>query len=286
MKTAKYLISVSALILFSITSIGAQAGPLSGRHTNQVGLILQRLERNSGKFRISLNSSLVQSRIDQTRSENDISSFETGFANATDQFRRKFSARLAGDADVESVLRLATLIDGFLKRYSFNSQVQSDWAVVRTDLNRLATAYGLSWEWNRQAARPTAPSGSMQVSDVDIGKLIQRIETGGDRFRTTLTEAFAQQPYDRTFDESHMNNVVRSFKKDTDQLRIQFDDSQPIGPYVARLLSRATSIESFLRGRFKNSQLIHDDWSTLSTDLNKLASAFNLVVVRSTASEN
>ncbi len=272
MKNAKFVTSTLVLILLSVTSIGAQTLSLSTRNSIQVGLILGRLEAHSGKFRVSLNSALVQSRIDQTRSENDISSFETGFENATDQLRRKLRVGLAGVTDVEGVLRLATLINGFLDRYPLNRQVHSDWAVVRTDLNGLAKAFGLTWHWNREAARSVA-SGRVQLSGVEIGKIIQRIEAGGDTFRTSLTEAVALQPYDRTLGESRLNDAVRGFQKETHQLRIQFEDRQPIGPYVDRLFSRATSIESFLRGNFKNSQALHDDWLTLRADLNKLGDA-------------
>lgn len=278
MTNAKYLITVSALILVSITNIAAQTNSLSERSAKQVSLLIQKLDRDSAKFRISLNSALVQTRIDQTRSDNDISSFETGFEDAADQFGRKFIVRRAGAADVVNVLRLATLIDGFLSRHQLNKQVRSNWVAVKSDLNGLAKAYGLSWDWNQQAAQSNASNGSAQLSQVEIGKLIQRIETGGDKFRTTLTEAMGQQPYDRTLGESRLNDFVRSFKKDTDQLRIQFDDRRPIGPYVERLLSGAATIDSFLQGSFMNSPSMHDDWSNLRTDLTRLASAFNLVV--------
>jgi hypothetical protein len=258
--------------------IGAQTLPQSNRVKNrQVNVILQRLERSSNKFRSSLNLSLVQAQIDQTKSGNDISSFETGFETATHQFRSTFGRGLAGVADVESVLRQATLVNGFMTRNRLNRQVQNDWTAVRTDLNGLASAYGLQWDWNRTVSQTTNASGSLQMSDGDIGKLIQRIETGGDTFRTSLTEAFASSPYDRTFNESQMNNAVRSLKKDTNQLRIEFDNGQPLASYVERLLSRATPIDTYLQGNLQTNQ-VQNDWQTLRADLNRLAGAFNLAV--------
>lgn len=278
MKDLRHLISASLLIVLFVIGTSAQSHREVNRITDrQVSAILQRLERNSSKFRGSLNLSLVHSQIDQTKSEQDISSFETSFETATHQFRSTFGRRLAGVSDVESVLRPATLVNGFMLRNRLNRQVQNDWVAVRTDLNGLANAYGLNWDWNRKESKTTNSSGSLQLSDSDISKLIQRLETGGDVFRTSLTEAFALSPYDRTFNEAQINDAVRALKKDTDQLRIQFDDRQPILSNVERVLSSATVINTYLRSYLKTNRL-ENDWGALRSDMNKLASAFNLSV--------
>ncbi len=278
MKDLKHLVSASLFIVCLVIGTSAQTHRGANSVTDrQVSVILQRLERDSSQYRRSLNSSLVQSQIDQTKPENDISSFETGFESATHQFRSTFGRKLAGVSDVESVLRQAMLVNGFMTRNRLNRQVQNDWLAVRADLNRLANAYGLNWDWNRKESKTTNSSGSLQLSDSDIGKLIQRLETGGDTFRTSLTEAFALSPYDRTFNESQINDAVRGLKKDTDQLRIQFDDRQPIISNVERVLSRATVINKYLRNYLQTNRL-ENDWGLLRVDINKLASAFNLSV--------
>ena len=278
MKSSKHIVSISILILLSLIGIDAQTLPQSNRvRDRQVSVILQRLEQSSNKFRNSLNLSLVQAQIDQTKSGNDISSFETGFETATHQFRSAFGRRAAGVADVESVLRQATLVNGFMVRHRLNRQVQNDWVAVKTDLNGLASVYGLRWDWNRTVSQTTNLSGSLQMSDGDIGTLIERIETGGDTFRTSLTEAFALSSYDRTMTESQMNDAVRSLKKDTNQLRIQFDNRQPIVGNVERVLSRATPIDSYLQSNLRTNQ-VQNVWQILRADINRLAGAFNLSV--------
>ena len=79
---------------------------------------------------------------------------------------------------------------------------------------------------------PTNSSGSLQLSDSDINKLIQRLETGGDTFRTSLTEAFSETGYAQAIPERAMNNDLRSLKRETNQLRIKFDNKQQIGSNV------------------------------------------------------
>src|ERR1041384_8820998 len=97
MSILKSIVSVCILLAFSIViGLSIQAQQQTNRNnTRQVGNILQRLERSSSRFRNSLNIGLVQVSIDQTRPQNDISTFESGFQLAIKQFRDQFTRRLA-----------------------------------------------------------------------------------------------------------------------------------------------------------------------------------------------
>jgi hypothetical protein len=276
MQNLKSIITAITLLVFSAMVLSAQTSPQSRRITDpQVRVILQRLEPSSTRFRTSLNSALVQSRIDQTRPENDINTFESGFEEAILQFRSQFGSHLEGVAAVESVLRQASLINEFMARNRLNRQVQSDWSVVRKELNGLAIVYEVSWLWNRQGVQPTYLHGASSLSEVELNELIQRLETGGASFRTSLTEAFDHTGYDHTSGEANMNNALRGLKRETDQLRNQFDTKQPIINYVASLVSGAKSIDAYLRGNALTER-VQNDWLTLRADINRLADAYNL----------
>ena len=276
MKNLKSIITAMSLFVFSTIVLSAQTSPQSGRITDpQVRVILQQLERSSTRFRTSLNSALVQSRIDQTRPENDINTFESGFEEAIHQFRSQFGSHLEGVAAVESVLRQASLINEFMTRNRLNRQVQSDWSVVRRELNGLALIYKVSWLWDRQGVQPTYLHGASSLSDLDLNELIQRLETGGASFRTSLTEAFDHTGYDHTSGEGNMNNAVRGLKKEIDRLRNQFDSKQPIINDVASLVSGAKSIDTYMRGNALTER-VQNDWLTLRADINRLADAYKV----------
>jgi len=115
----------------------------------------------------------------------------------------------------------------------------------------------------------------LQLSDGDINKLIQRLETGGDTFRTSLTEAFGETGYAQAIPERAMNNDLRSLKRETNQLRIQFDNKQQISSNVELVIARAAPIDTYLRKNLLTRQ-VQNDWSSLRADINKLAGAFNL----------
>jgi outer membrane lipoprotein SlyB len=276
MKISKPIISVFIVFALAVIGVSAHTQRRSSRITDQqVSSILQRLEQSSNRFRGSLNTALIQERIDQTRPQNDINSFEPAFGSAIDQFRDRFARRLAVAADVQNILQKASLVNGFMTRNRLNTQVQNDWASVRTDLNALANAYGVSWQWNGQTLPPVNSSRSSRLSDRELNQLIQRLETGEDKFRSSLTGAFGQGRYDQTTSEGNMNEAVQGLKYATDQLRNQFDRRQPVADYVERVLARATPIDTYVRNN-RLTNRAQNDWSTLRRDLTTLAGAYNV----------
>ena len=277
MSILKSIVSVFILLAFSVVigvSIQAQSPP-NRNNTRQVGNMLQRLERSSSTFRNSLNLALVQRSVDQTQPQNDVSTFESGFELAIKQFRDQFTRRLAVATDVESILQKASPIDSFITQNKLNPRVKHDWTSVRTDLNTLANAYGVSWQWNQLIPMKVEANGSFRLSETDLNQLIQRVENGGDRFRESLTDAFFRRPYDRTRSEDNMNDALRRFKKATDQLRIRFDARQLVTDDVRRLLDQATPLDNFMRDNPLTDR-VKSDWSTLRSDLSVLASAYDV----------
>src|SRR5215218_7956006 len=97
MTIIKNTTAVFTLLMFSmIIGVSIQAQPQPNRNnTREVGNMLQRLERSSSRFRNSLNLALVQGSVDQTRPQNDVSTFGSDFELAVKQFRDQFNRRLA-----------------------------------------------------------------------------------------------------------------------------------------------------------------------------------------------
>jgi hypothetical protein len=114
----------------------------------QLDALLRRIEDGSTRFRSDLDSSLDRSRYDGTRAEDNINQFVRDFASATEQLRSRFNGRTSVAADVENVLRQATYIDDFIQRQSPAYRVRNDWTTLKGDLNQLATAYNLAWNWD------------------------------------------------------------------------------------------------------------------------------------------
>ena len=122
----------------------------------QIETLLRRVESNTDRFRRSLDGSLDRSRQDGTRAEDEINAFVRDFEQATDQLRERFNSRQSVAADVETVLQKAMVIDNFMgrgRRRAF-AGASNEWALVRNDLNTLASAYGIDWRWDNRGYDP------------------------------------------------------------------------------------------------------------------------------------
>jgi hypothetical protein len=276
MKSSKHIMSLAMMFVLALIGVSAQAQRQSNRIADrQVSATLQRLEQSSNRFHGSLNLALVNARIDETRPQNDINTFEPAFSSALDQFKDRFTHRQAGAADVQNILQKASLVNGFMNRNRLSTPVQNDWASVRTDLNALATAYGVSWQWNQQTLPLISSSRSLRLSDSELNQLIRRIEAGGDTFRSSLGAAFDRNSFNQPQSERNMLVAVGDLKNATDQLRNQFDGSQPVEDYVVRVLGRATPIDTYMRNNRVTTRA-QNDWATLRGELTTLAGTFNV----------
>lgn len=136
-------------LAFNVTVHGQRRIGRTGQA--QIGRTIRSLEQNTDRFRASLDSSLDRSRQDGTRAEDNINALVGDFETATDQLRQRFERRQAVASDVENVLQKATVIDNFMDRRRGVRGAQNEWMQVKTDLNTLASVYGVSWNWdNRQ----------------------------------------------------------------------------------------------------------------------------------------
>ena len=117
MNRSKRIMVLLVLLALGVFCANAQAQPQSNRlRDRQVGGILQRLEHSSTRYRNSLNLALINGRIDETRPQNDINSFEPSFATALDRFKEGFDRRATTTGDVQDVLQKASIANGFMTR--------------------------------------------------------------------------------------------------------------------------------------------------------------------------
>jgi hypothetical protein len=244
----------------------------------QVGELIRRVETDTDTFRRSLDLALDRSRVDGTNTEDNINAYVRDFETATDQLRSRFDSRQSVAADVENVLRQASNINSFILNTRLNARVERDWALVRTDLNALANAYSVAWNWNSNTL-PSDTAGSYQrpyrLNDNQIDAMIRRVETNADRFRTSLDLALDRSRINGTRAEDEINEQVRNFENATDQLRSRFNSRQSVSADVQNVLGSAAYIDAFMR----NNTLIRraeNDWLVVRANLDSLATAYNV----------
>lgn len=112
--------------------------------------LIARLETRTDTYKREIGVALDRSILNNTRSEESITSYITEFENATDRLRQNFTARRSTTADVEEVLSRAYYIDSFMRDYRLTAGAETQWRLIRTDLDTLSSNYNVTWNWNRQ----------------------------------------------------------------------------------------------------------------------------------------
>jgi YmgG-like glycine-zipper protein len=97
----------------------------------------------SRTFRNDLNRGPYRdSSADEIRSH--LSEFETSMA----QLRNRVYSRQSSSSDVREVLEHASYLNNYIGNRRLSYQTSSNWNLVRNDLNRLASAYNIAWNWS------------------------------------------------------------------------------------------------------------------------------------------
>jgi hypothetical protein len=276
--------TISVLLVVVLVGLGlttAEAQRRSYRMTDQqVELIIRNVETRADRFRASLNLALDRSRIDGTNTEDDINRYVRDFETATDQLRTRFNSRRSVASDVENVLARAADIDRFMSGNPLTRRAQNEWSLLRTDLNTLANAYNVSWNWDNAGSLPTTTGGISQrpyrMTDREVEQIIRRLETNTDRFQSSLgTTLNNNNRIDNTRREDRINEFVREFEAATDQLRARFNSRASVAADVENVLTRAQRIDNFMQ-RNRLGARAESDWALVRTDLDALAQTYSV----------
>jgi hypothetical protein len=139
-------LSVGLVVLGFAAASPAQKSP----NERDVRGILRSLDSKVDDLRYSVRYGLRDDG-DPGSVENDVLELD----RSVREFQTNFSARRENGDDVITVLNAAKPIHDFLASNRVNNTVQKDWGDVRSLLERLASNYGVTWDWNRGAAGST-----------------------------------------------------------------------------------------------------------------------------------
>lgn len=158
----KTLISFFAttLIVASTTFAAAQRQSYRGTYRS-VQQLISRLDNRTDLLRTSLNAS-SQQRAYGTSGQ-DVRALLNDLDLAVETLQQRFNRRNSTAGDAENVLRSAALVEPLMGNEVRGSGTLRHWNALRVDLDRLATAYGLSWPTVGQSFPTTGTSYSVNA---------------------------------------------------------------------------------------------------------------------------
>ena len=139
-----FLLIALATILPTVTG---NTQPQRRWYRGNVREIIRQLESDTDRFKSSLDSALDRSTINGSRAEDEINEAVKRFEEATDRLRDRSEDREYAPNLAREVLNRGRSINGFMRTHRLGGRAESDWAIVRGDLNRLANSYNIGWRW-------------------------------------------------------------------------------------------------------------------------------------------
>lgn len=260
----------SGLLILSaaVVMVLAYASRVDGqrfRTTTQMKNALERLETNTDRFSRSIDAALDRSRLNNSDLEDQVNALVDELEFATDRLKDRADDNTVNTYDVNEVLRRGMYLDMFMQRHSFSSVAERDWRMVRSDLDRLARAYSVTWTWVPQTIQNSA------LNKTWTRQVIQRLEETTDQFRSSFDTGLDRSRIDGSSYEDFMNSVMAQFERSVDKLEHDANDSKELNPTDIKLvLNNAAAIDDFLR-TYTLPNRTRRDWARVKANLGDLA---------------
>jgi hypothetical protein len=229
-----------------------------------------RIETHRDTFHESLGRAIDRSPINGSQAEDQFDRAVESFKQATKVLRDRVNDRQSNAADAENVLRRASVIDELMMRNRFDTPAQTDWQALRRDMDELARAYAITWNWS--AASQNMPS---RVDDKQVQQLLKGIGEKAGRFDKSLGGLFDSGRIDDPRARDEIRQSVADFRQAADRLRDRVNGRQSNTLDVEEVLRRGVSIDGFMQ-RYQLSTQAEQNWLSLRRDLDTLARAYNV----------
>lgn len=241
MKTFRHIIPVVMLVVLGALGVEAQTQRTYQGTFQSVRQVIIRIENRTNRFRTDLNSGLNTSTLNNTRAEDNITSFVSQFDVAVRALHERFDRRQSSAVDVQEVLNSAAQIDRFLRRRQLDARTQNSWTLLRTDLNQLARAYRVSWPTAGRTNPPVTPGGQYPYSTNRLTGTYRLDVSRSDDARRAAETATRNLP---SYNRARVLNAITARLEAPDQLAIDLR-----GQSVTIASSRAPQITFEADGR-------------------------------------
>ena len=115
----------------------------------QVRQLADRINVRAATFSRNLRQDLMRARnndryqLDEVRRQ--LSDFETAVA----QLRNRANSRQISSSEARNVLDRAAFLNNYVSARQLSYQTENSWSTLRTDLDQLASAYNIAWNWSQ-----------------------------------------------------------------------------------------------------------------------------------------
>jgi hypothetical protein len=160
---------------------------LSDAQMRQLGTRIDTRTANFGRnFRQEPNRQNGKNRYARDEALRQLGEFETASA----QLRNRLNSRQSTTADARNVLEHAVVLNTYLADNQLGYQTENTWNLLRQDLDQLASAYSIAWNWSTVPA----PGGPVIGGDAKLTGTYQINTAQSDDARRVAENATRSLP--------------------------------------------------------------------------------------------
>jgi len=127
----------------------------------QMRQLIDRLNTRSATFSRYFRNDLNRQN---DRSANDVRSHLSEFETSLSQLRNRVNSRQSQSSDARDLLDHASYLNSYVTARQLSYQTENNWSLLRQDLDTLANAYNVAWNWSNQ------PGGVYNNGDYNNGR--------------------------------------------------------------------------------------------------------------------
>jgi len=145
------VIAVGFALATCSTTLTAQQPGQYRQTDQQILTLLDRVTRDARQFDVALDTALGKNPYrpssNPSQIEVDVDILVRELMDTSTHLRDHFTRRQVVDADVQAVMIRGARIDQFMRQRQLGAALENKWVVVRNQLDGVARAFNLTWNW-------------------------------------------------------------------------------------------------------------------------------------------
>ena len=156
----------------------------------QMRQLIDRLNVRSSTFSRNLRQDLNRASYNDRNSLDEVRRHISDFETALAQLRNRVNSRQSSSTDARNVLDHAAFLNNFITNRQLSYQTENSWSSLRTDLDQLASAFNIAWNWSGNPS-DTYPgnTGGGYGNRRDLTGTFRLNSSRGDDVRTAVDNA-------------------------------------------------------------------------------------------------
>ncbi len=233
--------------------------------------LLKDLEESIKDFQDAAKDKLKNTSLDTGAGDASVQQYVKDLRDAAKRLKDGYGDRSTA-ADAESVFLRAGYIDRFMHANPLVTGADRQWAAVKSHLDRLGKAYGVTWSGEGASGRPN------RLDDKQLKKQLDQLKKAGEQYRDTLDKALSK---DLTVDKKMRENARESLKSMTDSVgKLKDKLADPLAREEANKLVGDILRTGDAVGKFMDSRTLPGSvkigWAKLRGQLGAVAAAYNV----------